>query len=214
MNLGCPYSALPEFQSAVVNFRLGYLHEELANTYDNMGHVHARLGNHALAADLIKKGLSIRRALGDDYRTGLSLNSGAVAHLGSARLSDARESAEEALGIMRRLNSSRGIGLTSITLGRVMCSLGDCLAVHSEPGERHRCLEESESHLQRAVVIFERDVDEPLRLVHASLELAHLYEVMSNSGYCSTQIRRQVAELQLKARLVARKRGFRFSQTR
>ena len=79
-NLGFAYfmqghyrMALQEYRAALPYFRASDLLEETANTNNNMGRVYAALYRRSHAESLIEDSLELRRQLGRDYRTALSL---------------------------------------------------------------------------------------------------------------------------------------------
>ncbi len=190
MYLGHYWAAINEFRSAIPYFRASNLLEELANTNDNMGRVYARLRHPTRAETLVDEGLVLRRELGRDYRIALSLNSRAIVHLEFGQLHRSQRLAEEALRISEGLEAQRGIGLALITLGRTLRSLGTLwtqgLYSHQQCD---RFLSDGAKHLDRAVGIFDKIVDEPVRLVQALNQLgctyrerARLAEAMAPGG--------------------------------
>jgi tetratricopeptide (TPR) repeat protein len=174
--------ALREFRAALPYFHASHLSEEFANTIDNMGRVYALLHQRGLAERLIEAGLELRRALKLDYRVALSLNSRAIAHLMFEEPHEARRLSEEALSICERLGMQRGIGLACVTLGRSLRQLGstDSSCPHRE---RVEFLAQAIGHLDRAVGIFERVVEEPVRLIEAYKELGCAYRDLAGLAY-------------------------------
>lgn len=168
--------ALREFRSALPYFRASDLLEETANTDDNMGRVYALLYHRSRAESLVEDGLQLRRDLGREYRHALSLNSRAIVHLAFGEPHRARHVSQEALGIFERLEAQRGIGLACITLGRSLRHLGALwtLGVYG-PSECDKFLSEAVANLQRAIGVFERKVEEPVRLIEAHNELGCVY---------------------------------------
>jgi len=184
MNLGHYRAALREFRLALPCFRASGLWEELANTNDNMGRVYALLRHPTRAAALIDEALALRRKLGRDYRIALSLNSRAIVHLEFGEPHRARRLAEETLSMFEELKAQRGIGLALITLGRTLRNLGALwiqgLYSHQECDQ---FLSDGVQHLDRAVSIFEKIVDEPVRLVEALNERGCTYRERARLAY-------------------------------
>lgn len=179
MNLGHYEAALKAFRSALIYFRASELTEEIANTNDNMGRVYALRDRVTRAAALVDEGLTLRRKLKLDYRVALSLNSRAIVHLHAGEPHRAQKLAEEALDIAKDLRTQRGIGLASITLGRVLRGLGD----HWENelysmDQANNFFRDSIRYLEEAEHIFDPDkkgVNEPVRLFEARNELGCAY---------------------------------------
>lgn len=170
--LGHYRAALEEFRSALPYFLASDLGEEIANTYDNMGRVHALLGEKTRAESLARDGLELRRHLGREFRIGLSLNSLAIVHLGFGEPHRARHLSEQALHIFERLGIQRGIGLARITLGRSLRHLGALWRIGIyNPEECHKLLDDAVASLERAADIFPKIVDEPIRGIEACNEL-------------------------------------------
>jgi tetratricopeptide (TPR) repeat protein len=168
--------ALREFRSALPYFRASDLLEQTANVDDNMGRVYALLYDHSPAEALVEDGLELRRELGRKYRYALSLNSRAIVHLAFGEPHRARRMVEESLGIFENLGTQRGIGLACLTLGRSLRHLGTLGAsgVYSTK-DCDKLFADAISHLQRAIKIFERDVEEPVRQVETYNELGCAY---------------------------------------
>ena len=180
MHLGHYRAALKKFRSALPYFRASELWEELANTNDNMGRVYALLHHPTRAETLVDEGLRLRRELGRDYRSGLSLSSRAIVHLEFEQPHRARRLSQEALGIFERLGAQRGIGLASITLGRSLRHLGGLwMAGLYSHQDCDQFLSQGARHLDGAVRIFKQVVDEPVRLVEALNELGCIYRERS-----------------------------------
>jgi tetratricopeptide (TPR) repeat protein len=168
-------SALEEFRAALLYFSASKIWEEFANTCDNMARVYTELGDRNRARKLLDKAIELRRNLGPkyQYRLALSLNSKAIYHLTFGELTQATNLARESLTMYQQLGKRRGIGLASITLGRAQRHIAGRrpdLSVH----ERIDLLREAEKHLLNARTIFERSVQEPIRLVEIDTELRHL----------------------------------------
>jgi tetratricopeptide (TPR) repeat protein len=176
MYLGHYRAALKEFRSALPYFRASELQEELANTNDNMGRVHALLRHRTRAETLVDEGLALRRELGRDYRIALSVNSRAIVHLEFGQPHRAWRLSQEALKTLEGLEAQRGIGLALITLGRSLRDLGGLWTqgLYSFR-ECEQFLSDGAQHLDRAVRIFEKIVDEPVRQVQALNQLGCTY---------------------------------------
>lgn len=187
MYKGQYHLALREFQQAIRLFRIAGLEEELANTNDNMGRVHALLGGEFQATQLIKKGLEIRKALGLTYREALSANSLALVLIRFGRADQALKMIEAALIHFRRTEVARGIGLGLLTRGmiyRSMAEMGDDLALSTEEALHYTDL--AETDLKDAVRIFSTGVRELIREVQARNEIASCYraryQLLKRSG--------------------------------
>lgn len=177
MYRGQYHLSLREFQQAIRLFRMTGLEEELANTNDNMGRVHALLGGEFQATMLIKKGLEMRKALGLTYREALSHTSLALVLIRFGRAAQALKAIEEALIHFRRTEVQRGIGLGLLTRGmiyRSMAEMGQELNISNQEALRYTDL--AESDLKDAVRIFSPDsVHEPIRQVQARNEMSCCY---------------------------------------
>jgi len=184
MYLGHYWVALKEFRWALPYFLASQLREELANTNDNMGRVHALLRDSTRAETLVDEGLALRQELGRDYRIGLSLNSRAIVHLEFEEPHRARRLSEKALSILEGLEAQRGIGLALITLGRSLRQLGGLWTAGLYPFQDcERFFSEGATYLERAVRIFEQVVDEPVRLVETLDELGCIYRDRSRLAH-------------------------------
>jgi tetratricopeptide (TPR) repeat protein len=172
--LGRLEAALREFALARDYFAASNLQEELANTLDNMSRVYATLRHQTRAEALVETGMAIRLQEGREYRTALSQNSLAIVHLEFGRPHRAQRLAKQAQVTCDRLNVKRGIGLTSITLGHALRSLGKIDEIHSF-AESEECFSESLRELRRAAELFEKEVYEPVRLVEALNQLGSTY---------------------------------------
>lgn len=164
--------ALNNLRLAIPYFRASDLDEEYANTLDNMGRIYTLLYERGKAESMLEDGLAIRRKLGRKYRIALSLTSRAIGFLAFSDPHGARRFADESFGMFESLNARRGIGLSSITLGRALRKLGNTwgTSFHSLE-ECDRFFRESQDALERSISIFENEVREPSRLITAYNEL-------------------------------------------
>lgn len=168
-------AALSEFRAASAYFQHSSLEEELANTDDNMGRVYALLRHRTRSEMLVEEGLDIRRQLGREYRTALSLNSLAIVHREFSPPERARVFADRARLICEQLDARRGVGLADITLGAALRSLGSDEEVYSADEAEHH-FSDSLHYLREALTIFDpKVVDEPVRRVEALNELGSLH---------------------------------------
>ena len=178
MYIGQYHLALREFQKAIRLFRITDLGEELANTNDNMGRVHARLGGEFQATMLIKKGLEIRETLGLTYREALSHASLALVLIRFGRATQALKAIETALIHFRRTEVQRGIGLGLLTRGMIYRSMAEMrqeMSISNPEALHYTDL--AESDLKDAVRLFSESVHEPIREVQARNEMACCYRV-------------------------------------
>jgi len=192
MYTGQYHLALHEFQQAIRLFRMTELEEELANTNDSMGRVHACLGGEFQATMLIKKGLERREALGLTYREALSHNSLALVLIRFGRATQALKAIEEALIHFRRTQVQRGIGLGLLTRGMIYRSMAELrLELNISVKEALRYTDLAESDLKDAVRIFSDSVHEPIRQVQARNEMACCYRarylLLRHSGAKETE---------------------------
>ena len=166
------HKALNKLRPAIPYFRASDLHEEYANTMDNMGRIYALLYERDRAEAMLDDGLSIRKRLRREYRIALSLNSRAIGFLAFGDPHSARKFANEALKMFMALNVQRGIGLSALTLGRALRKLGNTwgTSFHSLD-ECIKFSEEAEGMNRKSIEIFEISVREPLRLLNAYNEL-------------------------------------------
>jgi len=168
--------ALEEFRNAQVYFRAADLREEIANTADNMGRVYAALFRRSHAEALVEDGLQLREQLGLDYRVALSRISRAIVHLAFGEPHLAREVVKQALDTCEGLETSRGIGLACLVMGRSLRQLGALWATGVYGYQQSKdWLTLARQHLERAVDIFKNKVTEPVRLIEAYNELGCTY---------------------------------------
>jgi tetratricopeptide (TPR) repeat protein len=168
--------ALREFQQAIRLFRAAGLAEELANTNDNMGRVHALLGEEFQATKLIRKGQETRQELGLTYRAALSANSLAMVLIRFGRTVQAFKAVEDAIIHFRRTEVTRGIGLGLLTRGMIHRSMAEMYEELSIPvDEAIRHTDKAETDLKEAVRYFSTLVHEPIREVQARNEIACCY---------------------------------------
>jgi tetratricopeptide (TPR) repeat protein len=173
-------AALREFRTALTYFEASGWLEGIANTRDNMGRVYTLLGQPDHAYDDVEEGLGLREGLGDAYRCALSYNSLAIAELRFGQPDYACQLAERALDIFEKQEAQRGIGLASTTLGRVFFRLARCAL--DQPLACELFLRQSIQHLERAIRIFERDVNEPVRLREAQGLVAQVRRLANLCG--------------------------------
>ncbi len=168
--------AAQEFQRALYLFRLSNLDEELANTSDNMGRVHALLGHETQAIQLINTGLRTRADLGLTYRECLSATSLAREHIRFGRTELALKLIQDALGRFRRTGTERGVGLGLITQGMVYRNIAERWRETGMPiDEALNYTYRAETDLSEGMRIFTTTVKEPIRKVEAYNEMACCY---------------------------------------
>ena len=194
--------ALKELQRAIKFFRTSDVREEIANTADNMGRIHALLGHRIQAETQVDDGLTLRRRLNLPYREALSLNSLAIVKMHFERPDQALPVAEQALTILRTMNVQRGIGLVRITIGRA-CRLlseswrqpGNTLEIAKNYSQR------SEVELSDALSIFTERVNEPIRLFEAYNEIGRTlrarYEMYLNDPQSQNLIEPTFSQAQI-----------------
>ncbi len=176
MGNGQLHKALKELRLAIPYFRASDLEEEYANTLDNMGRVYTLLYERGQAESMLDDGLSIRRKLKREYRIALSLNSRAIGYLAFGDPHSARKFANESLIMFTALNVKRGIGLSSLTLGRALRKLSNTWG--SSFHSFDECIEfskDAEDNIKKSIEIFETSVHEPSRLINAYNELGCIY---------------------------------------
>ncbi|MGC8782284.1 MAG: tetratricopeptide repeat protein, partial [Anaerolineae bacterium] len=168
--------ALQEFRKALPYFRASDLLEETANTTDNMGRVYAALYRRSQAESLVEDGLQLRQQLGRQYRVALSRISRAIVHSAFNEPHRAYAVAKQALDICEGLDAKRGIGLASLVVGRAGRQLGALWATGVYDYETSkRFLAEARRAQERARDIFQKEVNEPVRLVEAYNELGCIF---------------------------------------
>lgn len=191
--------ALKELRMAIPYFRASDLDEEYANTLDNMGRIYTLLYEREKAESMLDDGLSIRRKLKREYRIALSLNSRAIGYLAFGDPHSARKFANEALNMFSALNVQRGIGLSSLTLGRALRRLSNTWGTSFHSFDE--CIEfskDAENKLKKSIEIFETSVREPSRLINAYNELGCTYRdrasMQANRSSTSTSFSSLVSE--------------------
>jgi tetratricopeptide (TPR) repeat protein len=195
-------AALKELQRAIKFFRASDVREELANTADNMGRIHALLGHRIQSETQIEDGAEIREKLNLPYRQALSQISAATVHLNFHRPDLALPMAEQALTTIRTTGVLRGLGLARITIGRACRMLSEGWR---RPGVT---LEVAKTYSQRAEVelldalaIFTDRVVEPIRLIETYNELGCTfrarYEIFNNDPLSSNLVEPTFSQAQI-----------------
>lgn len=166
--------AVAEYATAVRWLKRSEFQVMVADAEKNWAFVYAMLGRFGDARNLCKSALERYRCRGMKWGEAMTLNV-----LGWVEVEDdnphrARKRCQDALSIFTELDDQRGIGLTSITLGRALRKLGsqDTYLFTSDADD---LLEEAEDRLQSAIAIFPRVIDEPLREVEALAEMGRIY---------------------------------------
>lgn len=173
MYLGKYSLALQELKSAIQIFRLTRHKEELANSSDNMGRVHAMLGEEFQAVQLAKKGLELRHQLGKPYREALSNISLALIYIRSGKADLAMRAVEIAIDQFGKVGIERGIGLGLLTRGMIYRNMAEMLEDLNVPYEEAlKFIGKAENDLREAIRIFSVIHREPIREIQANNEMA------------------------------------------
>ena len=104
----------------------------------------------------------------------LTLNVYGLIEVGNDHAHRARKRCRDALRIFADLGDQRGIGLTSIALGRALRKLGSQPTYLYSP-EADDLLQGAERRLETALKIFQSTIDEPVREIEALGELGRIY---------------------------------------
>ena len=99
--------------------------QDLALSYNNIGVIYARLGEHERAVDHYRQALEIRRALGVKSRTAGTLHNLGDLHIDRREWETALRFHEEALALREESGDRQGRLLSLIALGRVRGELGE-----------------------------------------------------------------------------------------
>jgi tetratricopeptide (TPR) repeat protein len=168
--------AIKYLRPAIPYFRASDLHEEYANTLDNIGRIYALLYEKEKAESMLDDSLALRRTLRRSYRIALGLNARAIAHTTFDEPHRAKRLAEEAFLIFDPLGAQRGIGLSSITLGEALRRLGNLWTINLySTAESETFFRDAQEALERSINIFDEKVPEPSRLIAAYNELGCTY---------------------------------------
>lgn len=148
-------------------------HEALqAEVQNDLSRALGELGERIKAEGYCQEGLTIRKELGFDYATALSLNTFALICNRNSRPTTARGFAKEALHLFRQLHNARGIILALIQRAEAKRR---SFALHPSD-ERLVLLEQAEDLLKEAEEIFVReDLQEIVRLIGVKIERGSLY---------------------------------------
>ena len=174
MYLGHLHLALDEFQKALPYFDVSEISEELANTYDNMGRVHAMLRQQTRAESLVDEALRLRKKLGRKFRIALSLLSRGIVYLEFDEPHRSHRLCEQALQIFEDLKTRRGEGLARIVLARTLRELTRLRDELYTDEECRSMLTDAARYINEALGIF-ADVHEPIRVIEAVNELGCIY---------------------------------------
>jgi len=182
------HRAIEHLRPAIPYFRASDLLEEYANTLDNIGRIYTLLYEKEKAESMLDDSLALRRKLSRDYRIALGLNARSLGHLAFGDPHSARKLAEEAFFLFDSLGAQRGIGLSSITLGRALRKLGNLWTTNLfSATESDKFFRDSQTALERSINIFANNVSEPSRLIMAYNEIGCTYRdrammVANNQG--------------------------------
>jgi tetratricopeptide (TPR) repeat protein len=132
------------------------------------------------AQSLVERGLKLRRSIGHENRIALSLNSSAIVSLTFGEPYRAWQLSDEVKRIFENLQEKRGFGLACITLGRALRQLSKCEDEYKDI-DCVQFLEEAIDNLKQAVLLFEQQVEEPIRRVEALSELGYTYADLANT---------------------------------
>jgi len=185
---GFAYANLYDFKAAEKRYRraddildrTGFktLHAEVKN---DLSRVLGELGALHQALTLCEAGLTVRNQYGFDYLSGLSNNTLSLINVRNGRPTRARYYAENALGIFRRLENLRGIGLALIQVAEARRRIWGLTAneAHTDPFRQSKVdpelLDEVVPLLDEAEKIFSERFDRDARLVEVWIEKGCLY---------------------------------------
>lgn len=168
--------ALRELEDAIRLFRIGNIDEELANSSDNLGRVHALLGHELEAIEWILNGLELRSEREMIYREALTYTTMAQILPRFGRFEEAMRNVEEALVRFSRVNVARGQGLGFLGRGQVYRAIAEQGVERGEHGkDAIRYLDFAEKDLRDALFIFTSRVHEPIREIQVRNELGCCY---------------------------------------
>ena len=178
--LGYLHRTLGEFRLAVekyleavplwrgLNFTLA-----ASNNLNNLAWAEAECGDFQTALVHCKDGLRMRRRLGKPYLIGLSLNTLGLIEMREGSPERARFHCEQALEIFREMEAVRGIGLASHALAEALRRMTNADLLTRGQAIQH--LQDAYKYADDAITIFRDQIQEPLRLVEAYIELGCVY---------------------------------------
>ncbi|MBI1296780.1 tetratricopeptide repeat protein [bacterium] len=172
--VGRSHRSVQAYREALPLWRALHFEGDHANTLNNLGYAHAQIGEYDAAQICIRDGLRLRERQGLRPSVGYSLSTLAAVNIEAFASEIAIEQARRAIKIFQQTDSRRGEGMGYRTLAEAM------RRVSGSPTSRQQALsipllEEAEEHALSAVNIFRHEVNEPVRLVWALLELGCVY---------------------------------------
>lgn len=180
-SLGGFKSAIDPYRTAILEYREVKNEAGQANALNNLAWAEAETGKFDAAIDHCQDGLDMRRNSqhGTTYAVALSLNTLGLIKMRDGKAKEAEDHCRQALHIFRDLEEPRGIGLANTALAEIIRrSNPDEQAALTAPARLLGRLKEAEVFAREAATIFE-ELDEPLRIVEAYLELGCVYREMA-----------------------------------
>lgn len=168
------HKAVAEYSTALRWLKRSGFSEQVADTEKNLAFVYAMLGRFTDAGNLCESSLERYRARGMQWGEAMTLNVYGWVEVEDDNPHRARKRSQDAMAIFVKLADQRGIGLTSMTLGRALRKLGS-QDTYLFTSNADKFLREAESRLQRAAAIFPEVIPEPLREVEVLAELGRIY---------------------------------------
>jgi CHAT domain-containing protein/Tfp pilus assembly protein PilF/predicted negative regulator of RcsB-dependent stress response len=120
-----PKAALPEFERALATFRESKDRRHEAITLGYIGNCYRRLGDFPRALDFVRRGMEIKRSLGDKLEVGKSHNQFGLIYWETADYVKAIDHLQEAVAIGRELSDHELEAQARNNLGLVYDEMGD-----------------------------------------------------------------------------------------
>ena len=166
--------AIVEYSTALRYLKRTGFWGGVADTEKNLAYAYAMVGRWTDAVNLCEESLRRFRELGIRWGEAMTLNVYGLVEVENDHPHRARKRCRDALQILVDLGDQRGIGLTSIALGRALRKLGS-QPTYLYSTEADDMLQGAEGRLQTALIIFPSIVDEPVREIEAVGELGRIY---------------------------------------
>lgn len=175
---GRNHRAIAAFREALPLWKTLKMDGEWANTSNNLGFALAEIGDYDSAQVAVRDGLRIRERYGPQRPVALSVNTLAEVYIRQFSSEIAIDHANRAVEIFTQAADRRGLGLAQRALAEAKRRSSISPANMQITGRTTQLLEEAETAALEVVRIFDEttgDVDEPVRLVLALIELGCIY---------------------------------------
>lgn len=168
--------ALEFYEEALKHYENADIEDEQANTLNNLSFVQANLGLLDQAYKQVDDALTKRQRLGQKQPIALSLNTRGLIQILQGAIELGIRDCQTALNLFEEINSTRGKGLAYNALGWGFRQKGNNMSSPKAGLDKVTPIFEQAIHyLEESVLIFSKEVDEPIRLWEAQNELGSAY---------------------------------------